>query len=114
MKSERYAWDDDEYQTILRQVEKKPNASSYPQPELIYYNISKNAKEASYSVAYKMTIHSLRPLYKKSIYVDARTGEILNEVDLIHRGCGVPHETTADVLYYSPKTEGRKPPLRNC
>jgi len=81
--SQKYIWQDNESETMLKQIKKDVNATYYPVPELVLFDkkFSKNA--SSYKLAYKIEIYSLIPLQRKFIYVDAITGNIIHSINMI-------------------------------
>lgn len=75
--AQRYMWENDAF-------EKATNHDYTPKGELVYVH----KKDADYSaanmrLAYKFNIFAEVPLYRANVFVDANTGEILDEHNLI-------------------------------
>lgn len=81
--SEKYVWQDNESQNMLKQLKNDPNASYYPVPELIVFDKKFSGNASSYKLAYKVEIYSLKPLVRKYIYIDANNGEVLHSINMI-------------------------------
>jgi len=95
--------------TILTEVQALNNAKSFkkvageinehPIEKLIYKNLSKNT--ASYSLVYKVRIEASNPFVISDVYVDVKTGEIINDVSLIAH---IDTPATANTLYSGQQT----------
>lgn len=94
--AEVYMWEDEYSEMELKEIKKDTNASYYPEPELLWVAKSNESLNyaSSYLLAYKMDVHSLKPMDGKSIYIDARSGEVLRTISLIHSCTHVPATTT--------------------
>lgn len=84
VKAQRYMWENKEMEAHERVVSGDPEFSFYPKGELVYVH----KKGADYSavnmrLAYKFNIYAEIPLYRANVFVDAGTGEILDEQNLI-------------------------------
>ena len=80
----RYMWENHQAETLLKRIKNDPSATFYPQPTLILVApyFSQNPNE--YRLAYGITIHAMMPESKSWLFVDARTGEIFHEIDMLH------------------------------
>ena len=91
--------------TILTEVQAINNAKSFkkvageinehPIEKLIYKNT------ASFSLVYKVRIEASNPFISSDVYVDAKTGEIINDVSLIAH---IDTPATANTLYSGQQT----------
>ena len=81
--SEKYIWQDNESQKMLKQIKNDQNASYYPVPELVIFDKKFSGNALSYRLAYKVEIYSLKPLVRKFIYIDALNGEVLHSINMI-------------------------------
>ena len=91
--------------TILTEVQALNNAKSFkkvageinehPIEKLIYKNT------ASYSLVYKVRIEASNPFVISDVYVDVKTGEIINDVSLIAH---IDTPATANTLYSGQQT----------
>lgn len=83
--AKRYMWEDKEREAELREIFKDPNFTFYPKGELVYVH----KKGADFSaenmrLAYKFNVYAAVPLFRANMFVDASSGEILDEHSLIH------------------------------
>lgn len=75
----KYAWEDKAYIALISEVKGVESFSVKPKPILTLYN-----KENKYLLAYKMEIHSLEPLGRYTVYIDANTGNMIEMFDNLH------------------------------
>jgi Zn-dependent metalloprotease len=95
--SNKYAWQDAAAEEELKEEMKNQAATYYPKGILIYAkDKSKFQQKENYRLCYKFMVYSLKPFFKKDIYVDAVTGKIFKEMDLLIN-CNNP--ATATTLY---------------
>lgn len=78
--AEKYMWESSAQTTQMQKSFNNPSFSFYPKSELVLFVNSK--EELHY--AYKFDIYAELPLYRANVYVDAQTGKILAEENLIH------------------------------
>lgn len=100
--AEKYMWEDKQMEMHERAVNNDPDFTFYPKGELVYVH----KKGSDYSapnmrLAYKFDIYAEVPLYRAYVYVDAATGEILEEQSRI---CTFDVVGTAATLYSGTKT----------
>lgn len=100
--AEKYMWENREMEAMEREVNKDPDFTYYPKGELVYVH----KKNADYSaenmrLAYKFDIYAEAPLYRAYVFVDASTGEILDEQSRI---CMVNAVGTAATKYSGNQT----------
>lgn len=81
----KYMWEDKEWEAMKRAATNNPEFTYFPKGELVYVH----KKDADYSpenmrLAYKFNIYAQEPLYRANVFVDAASGEILDEHNLIH------------------------------
>jgi len=79
-----YAWQNENYESMLKQAKQNTQASFYPQPELVIFDPAYSTSPELYKLAYKFDVYALKPLLRKWFYVDAHTGAILKSIDKIH------------------------------
>lgn len=68
----KYAWEDNAYAALVKDVKSDKNFSLKPNPVLTLYNNSK-----AFVLTYKMEINSIEPHGRLTVYIDAHTGEII-------------------------------------
>ncbi|MBS1646838.1 MAG: M4 family metallopeptidase [Bacteroidetes bacterium] len=80
-----YMWEDKEHETTLRKTLNNPNFTFFPKGELVIVHKQKTNYDAeNMRLAYKFNIYASEPLYRANVYVDAQTGEVIAEHNLIH------------------------------
>ncbi len=82
--AQRYIWENKAAEAHERMATNDPAFTYYPKGELVYVH----KKGADYSaenmrLAYKFNIYAEVPLYRANVFVDANTGEILDEQNQI-------------------------------
>lgn len=81
--AKKYKWQNKAEEEHTRQVLNKPDFTYYPKGELVLYTQHTIAKQPSVLYAYKFNIYAEEPLYKANVIVDAKSGAILEEENLI-------------------------------
>jgi Zn-dependent metalloprotease len=84
--AEIFKWELAEEERFLQWESGDPNATFYPQPELVFFNNELNLHPAHLRLCYEFEIYVHQPLAKHQFYVDATNGEVLFVEDLIHHG----------------------------
>lgn len=79
-----YKWENEEEEQHLKWETQNPTATYYPKGELVY--IEANSPSTKITLAYKFNIYASDPLYRANVFVEATTGKIIAEHDLIHTG----------------------------
>jgi len=80
--AKKYKWEDDKIDESVIQTNDNSNRVYYPKGELL---IAKDLLSGSnsFKLCWKFSIYALEPFDKRIIYVDAKNGDILNDVQLI-------------------------------
>ncbi len=81
--SQKYIWQDNESEKMLRELKNNPVATYYPVPELVVFDKKFSGVASSYKLAYKIEIYSLKPLDRKLVYIDAFSGEVIHTINMI-------------------------------
>jgi Zn-dependent metalloprotease len=80
----RYRWENADEEEALRKAFNDPNLTYYPKGELVVVHVKgADYSAASYHLAYKFNIYADIPLYRSNVFVDANSGKILDEQNLI-------------------------------
>lgn len=95
-----YKWQDPEEEHFLKHRTDDPNATYYPTAELVLVN-KKGEVDGDLVLAYKFNIYAEEPHGRTEVYVDAHTGAIVWEQNLIHE---VDVTGTASTLYSGSRT----------
>jgi len=82
--AKKYMWENTSFTNQKRQTTNNPNFTFFPHGELVMVH----KKDADYSannmrLVYKFNIYAEKPLYRANVFVDANTGEILDEQNQI-------------------------------
>lgn len=85
-----YSWQDSAYEIEHQEWKNDPNATTYPQGELLIakLNLNQDYSPREFVLAWKLNIVSLSPALSKAIYINAHTGEIIKDLDLESHGHG--------------------------
>lgn len=89
----KYMWQDEEEENLRKIIKNDTNATYYPQPELVITRKSNGDLPflaENFLLAYKINIYTKEPYGGYSVYVNAKTGEILKKISLITNGIDVP------------------------
>ena len=95
--AKKYMWENINFTNQKRIAENNPSFTFFPKGELVVVH----KKDADYSsnnmrLAYKFNIYAEKPLYRSNVFVDANSGEILDEQNLI---CTIDVVGTANTKY---------------
>jgi Zn-dependent metalloprotease len=82
--AERYMWEDAYWEKNIKERRKDPNATYFPKAELCWYAKDFNVpgKDPVFRLAYKLDIYAASPSTSKRLYIDAKTGSVLNTIPL--------------------------------
>jgi Zn-dependent metalloprotease len=81
--AKHYKWENKKEESLLRSAYNNPEFSFYPEGELIIYPKDEKGNITNH-YAYKFAIYADEPLYGANVIVDAQSGKILAEENLIH------------------------------
>lgn len=95
--AQKYMWENEAQTAQMRKSFNNSQFTFYPKAELVLFV---NAQE-ELRYAYKFDIYAELPLYRANVFVDAQTGNILSEENLIHTA-DVP--ATANTRFSGVKT----------
>ncbi len=82
--AERYKWDMPEEEELLKRENNDPDASYYPKGTLSYFPFQGEWFQNDYRLCYKFNIYADQPLSRAYIYVDALSGEVIFDKQIIH------------------------------
>ncbi|MFL5752468.1 MAG: M4 family metallopeptidase [Bacteroidia bacterium] len=100
--AKRYKWENKDHENALKTAFNDPGFGFFPKGELVIVQKNgENYSAASTRLAYKFNIYAEEPLYRAYIYVDANSGEIINEKNLI---CTIDVAGTANTKYSGTQT----------
>jgi Zn-dependent metalloprotease len=81
--SQKYAWQDNDMELLLKELKNDPAATHYPALQLVIFDKKFSGKPENYRLAYKTEIYSLQPLARKYVYIDAFSGEVIHTINMI-------------------------------
>jgi Zn-dependent metalloprotease len=84
-----YKWELQEEEEHLKWEQNDPNATYFPAGDIVYTTPSGSFDSKDLKLAYKFNIYAHEPMSRSEIYVDAQTGQIINDVEIIHHADAV-------------------------
>jgi Zn-dependent metalloprotease len=96
VKAQKYIWQDRAEEEHMRKIDNDPNFTYFPAGKKVIYEIDNK----SYC-AWKFDIYAKEPLYRANVYVDASSGAVLNEENLL---CTVNTPGSANTKYSGTQT----------
>ena len=97
--AKKFIWEDEKECEFLKSSMENPPASCYPNPETVICRNYFAPEDTLFHVAYKVDIRAIEPYSSDYVYVDAKTGKILNTISRIYYVNG-----TADTRYSGRRT----------
>ncbi|NVO02253.1 MAG: M4 family metallopeptidase [Bacteroidetes bacterium] len=76
--AEKYMWENQAEENLLKTMKNNSKATYFPQPELIILK-----DKANYKLAYKMSVYAQKPISNNYVFVDAQNGEIIKTINRI-------------------------------
>ncbi len=80
----KYRWQDPAFENSLKEITGNPNATYYPQGELVIVCRDGDMMKKDYVLAWKLDIYAAEPVTRNWIFVDAQTGAIVHTKNRIH------------------------------
>ena len=78
-----YMWESKREEDLLKRILKDPLATNYPEPELVLIDPTMALAPENMRLAYSMIVYAARPHSRKLIYVDAHTGKVFHEIEML-------------------------------
>ncbi|MCB9233452.1 MAG: M4 family metallopeptidase [Bacteroidia bacterium] len=78
-----YKWEVPGEEAYIKTLKKDANATWFPHGELEFAPVG-GKKRNDFRLCWKFDIYAIEPLYRAEVYVDASTGEVIFENNLIH------------------------------
>ncbi len=83
--AELYMWENEQQEQLIKRILNDPQATHYPQPELVWVDPTFGlAASENLRLAFSMTIYAMHPESRKWLFVDAVTGEVFHEIEMLH------------------------------
>lgn len=99
--AQSYMWQDARAEEILKEQMKDKNATYYPTANLVWYNSGENLDPSKLVLAYKVDIYATEPMSRAYYFIDAQSGKILGQKEILHT---VDAVGTANTLYSGTQT----------
>lgn len=81
-----YMWEIPGEENLLKTIKNNSNATYFPKGNLVLFPYNPSFSFQNVTLAYKFDIYAQQPLKRVYIYIDANTGEYLNEFSRIQEG----------------------------
>ena len=81
--ADQYSWENHGAEAMHKHAHHDHEATFYPDPELVYYNANFNNDRSEYRLAYSMILTAEEPIFRKQIVLDASTGALIHELDIM-------------------------------
>lgn len=81
--AERYMWEDAAAEAMLRRVHNDRDATFYPKPELVLAPPAGTRQPEAFRLAWRLIVYAQQPQSRKMMYLDALSGEILDEYEIL-------------------------------
>lgn len=95
--AKKYKWENKAEEAHMQQALNNPNFSYKPVGEIcIVPTIDSKSHTVTYTYAYKLNVYAEEPLYRANIFVDAASGKIIKEQNLI---CTIDAVGSANTKY---------------
>lgn len=75
--AEKYIWQDEGHEQLIKTEQNNPNATFFPKGELVIVEKNPRSDNPTPRLAFKFNIYALSPISRNLYYVDAENGEIL-------------------------------------
>lgn len=99
--AEKYLWENSQEEQFLKSEKNNPNATYYPQAELIIAPKNGIYERGNFRLCYKINIASEKPYDIVDVFIDANTGELVNKIGKIAHA---DVTGSANTLYSGSKT----------
>jgi Zn-dependent metalloprotease len=96
--SDKYVWQDQGAERLMKAAHSNPNMTAYPQPKLVLYNHTFPKTEGAFQAAYSLVVEAYYPHVRKQLFINAQTGEIMSEINLL---CHTNTPGVAETKYHS-------------
>ena len=101
MGSEVFFWEMPGMEALIKRIKKNPDATYFPQAELVYAQSQFTKDGSEYRLAWKFEIYAASPDQKKTVFVDAISADVLFALEGCHGGSV---EGEAETRYHGTQT----------
>ncbi len=82
--ADSYMWESRMAEDMLKRIKNDPDATYYPQAELVLVDPTFKLKLDQFELAYSVVVHSKEPEMRKRFFIDAVNGSVIHEINLLH------------------------------
>ncbi len=82
--AEKYMWENEKEEKLLQKITNDPRATHFPQPELVWVDPTFELAPGKMRLAFSLTVYAMQPHAQKWIFVDALTGQVFHEIEMLH------------------------------
>ena len=86
VEAKNYMWESEAAESMIREMKHDSRATFYPKANLTYVQEKFNSNPSDYSLAYDIVIHTYEPEVRKHIYISAKDGSKVFEINDLHTG----------------------------
>lgn len=86
----KYMWEDSEEENLIKLNSQNPLATYFPKEQVLWAMQTKDLqdlRQENYRLAYRIRLAAKMPWFDKDVYIDALTGELINQFELEYK-CG--------------------------
>ncbi len=76
--AQKYMWEDQANEDLLKRITGKTDASYYPQAQLVIMDKTYSGIPAKYRLLWKVNVYAAAPLSYQDIFIDAQTGAVVH------------------------------------
>lgn len=82
--AELYMWESAGEEELIKEFKNDPTATYFPKGEKLIVPLDKSLESKEFRTAYKFNIYAKIPYQRKDVYVDAISGEVIYDMQLLH------------------------------
>lgn len=94
--AQEYLWEVAFFEEMIKDIKKNPQASFFPQAELMWVDTDFKWETTDYTLAYKLEVFTAQPHGSWQIYIDANTGAVVKKLNTLHT---IDSEGVAETKY---------------
>ncbi len=80
----KYMWESRKAEDLLKRIMGDPDATYYPQAELVLVDPTFKLKPDQFELAYSVVVHSMVPEKRKRFFIDAMDGSVVHVLEMLH------------------------------
>lgn len=96
-----FCWEVPEMETLIKHIKNDPDATFLPEPELVFAHAQYSEDGEKYNLTWKYELYSADQSHKKTVFVDASSGDVLFQLEGCHHSSV---EGVAETRYHGTQT----------